>query len=262
MNLDERYEELELKDVDRKRRRHRKKHYILRVLAAAAVIAAAVLFLRSDYFAIKEIQVTGNSYYTDDEVRNMCKSELGRNILFDSGISETEERLIADPYFSSVEIKRKLPDKISITVEERHQQAAFIYGEDYVVIDDEGIMLRKTNVAPELTLLTGLTISRMDLGEKVEAEEKENLVTVLKMLRAMESGDIYFIKIDVSRIVIKAYIYDNFIVKGTPQEILSAIEKGQLQKVVASLFADGISRGTIKMGGESYMSFSPDIESD
>ena len=262
MDLESRYDELELKEVDRKRRRHRKKHYFLRFLAVAGILAASALFLRSDYFAIKEIQVSGNSYYTADEIRNMCRSELGRNILFDSGISETEARLGEEPYFASVEIRRKLPDTISITVEERHQQAAFIYGEDFVVIDDEGVVLRKTDVAPELTLLTGLTISRMDMGEKVDAEEKENLATVLKMLRTMESGDIYFKKIDVSRIVIKAYIYDTLIVKGTPQEIMSAMESGVLQKVVSSLFADGIERGTIKMGGGSYVSFSPDIETD
>ena len=40
------------------------------------------------------------------------------------------------------------------------------------------------------------------------------------------------------------------------------MEKGELQKVVASLFADGIERGTIKMGGDNYISFSPDIEAD
>jgi len=262
MNPDPRYEELELKDVDRKRKRHRKKHYFLRFLVVAMIVLGLLLFLRSDYFSIKEIAVEGNSYYTDEEIRNMCRSELGRNILFDSGVAETEERLESDPYFASVTVKRKLPSTITITVEERHQQAAFIYGEDFVVIDDQGVMLRKTDVSPELTLLTGLTISRMDYGEKVEAEEKENLVTVLKMLRTMEDGDIYFKKIDVSSIVIKCYIYDSFIVKGTPQEIMSAMEKGELQKVVASLFADGIERGTIKMGGESYLSFSPDIESD
>ena len=57
MDLESRYDEQELKEVDRKRRRHRKKHYFLRFLAAAGIIAALAMFLRSDYFTIKDIQV-------------------------------------------------------------------------------------------------------------------------------------------------------------------------------------------------------------
>ena len=84
----------------------------------------------------------------------------------------------------------------------------------------------------------------------------------IKMLNTMKDGDMYFKMIDVSKVVIKAYIYDNLVVKGTPGEITDAIESGELQKVVTDLFDQKISRGTIVMGGSSYMSFSPDLEDD
>ena len=159
----------------------------------------------------------------------------------------------------SVKVKTELPSTLIIQVEERPQTAAIEFGDSFVVIDEEGVVLRKTKVDPKLTLLNGLTISRMNTGEKVEAEEKEMLATTLRMLEIMKNGDMYFKRIDVSKIVVRAYIYDNLIVKGTPGEITDAIESGELQKVVTNLFEQNINRGSIVMGGD-YISFSPEIE--
>ena len=232
------------KDVERERKVHKKKHYFLRFLIFLFVVVCFYLFLKSNYFAVKEYQVEGNQYYADKEVLGMAKAKTGNNIIFESGIKEIEERLKEDPYFQSVNVKRKLPSTLIIEVEERTQTASVVYGENFIVINGEGIVLRKADIDPELPLLTGLTISKMDIGEKIECEEKESLNTTLKMLITMTEGDIYFKRIDVSPVIIHA------------------IQGGELQKVVNRLFSDNITRGTIKMGGDDYMSFTPEIETD
>ena len=83
--------------------------------------------------------------------------------------------------------------------------------------------------------------------------------TTLAMLDTMEDGDIFFKKIDVSRVIIKAYIYDTLIVKGTPKQMTKAIESGDLQKVVNNLLKNDTTRGTINLGNHNYMSFSPEF---
>lgn len=254
------YEDIEFKDVDRVRKKRKKKHYLLRFLIFLAVCAGMYLFLTSSYFDVKSVTVKGNSYYTDEEVIALSGWKKGGNIFFSAGTGDMEDNLLKDPYFREVDISRKLPGTLEIDVTERTQMAAFVYGDRYVVIDDEGIVLRKSEVMPELTLLTGLTISKMNPGEAVEAEESENLKTTLEMLKAMEDGDIFFKQIDVSKVTIKAHIYDYLIVSGTPKEIMKSIESGDLQKVVSKLFDEGITRGTISAGGEGYMSFSPEIK--
>lgn len=256
------YRDIEFKEVDRVRRRHRRKHYLLRFLIFVLLCAAVFLFLKSGYFALKDLVVEGNSYYTDEEIISMSRAKKGSNIIFDAGIREMEKRLIENPYFADVRVSRRLPSTLLIDVTEREQAAAVIYGDSYIVIDPEGTVLRRTDVDPELTQLTGLTISRMDVGEKIETEESEALSMTLRMLASMHSGDIYFIRIDVSKVIVKCYIYDSLIVKGTPSEIMNSIGNGDLQKTVSDLFARGISRGTIKMGGDSYLSFSPEIDAD
>ena len=173
----------------------------------------------------------------------MAKAKKGVNLIFDAGLSDIKKNLKGNPYFEDIYVKRSLPDKLIISVKERRQT-----------------VLRKATVDPQVTLLTGLTISKMNIGEKVEVEESDALKMTLRMLSAMNKGDLFFKKIDVSKVLIRAYIYDTLSVKGTPKELMQTIQRGELQKVVNNLFNDKINRGTIKVGGSDYMSFTPEID--
>ena len=241
-------------------KKKRKSHFLRNLLIFLLICGGIFLFLRSDYFIIKDIEVEGNTYYTDSEIKRIAEAKTGNNIIFNAEIDRMEGNLEQNPFFKTIKIKRKLPNTLVIEVEERTQMAAIEFGDKYVVIDEEGVVLRMTHVDPKVTILTGLTISKMDIGEPLEAEEKENLSMTLRMLKTMQEGDLYFKMIDVSKVVIKAYIYDTLIVKGTPSEVFSAIEAGDVQLVVSDLFDKGISRGTIKMGGSGTVIFTPDIE--
>lgn len=254
------FEGIEFKPVERERIVRKKKHYFRKFLLLLVACVGIYFFLASDYFTVKQVSVQGNSYYTESEIISMADAKKGGNLFFDDNIEKMEKRLEKNPYFESVKIKRIPKDKLKIIVTERKQTAAILYGDRYVVIDDKGFVLRKAEIDPEVTVLTGLTISKMNVGESIEAEEADNLKTTLKMISVMKKGDIFFKKIDVSKVVIRAYIYDNLIVKGTPKQIMGAIESGYLQKVVTDLFNNQINRGTINMGGSDYMSFSPEIQ--
>ena len=260
ITTEEIYRRIALKHVERQRKKHRKKHYFLRFVVLLCIGTGVFLFLKSNYFNIKSFSVEGNSYYTDAEVISMAKAKKGVNLIFDAGLSDIKKNLKGNPYFEDIYVKRSLPDKLIISVKERRQTAAIVYGESFVVIDEDGTVLRKATVDPQVTLLTGLTISKMNIGEKVEVEESDALKMTLRMLSAMNKGDLFFKKIDVSKVLIRAYIYDTLSVKGTPKELMQTIQRGELQKVVNNLFNDKINRGTIKVGGSDYMSFTPEID--
>ena len=161
---------------------------------------------------------------------------------------------------SSVKVKRVLPDTVKIQLEERKQTAAIVYGEKYVVVDGDGVVLRKTGVMPEITVLKGLTISKLSVGEKVETEEKVLLRQTLQMLSVMEKSNMYLKTIELSEGEIKAHILDNLICQGTPENIMKAMEKDSLQLVVQELFDRKIERGTIKISGDRTVSFTPKID--
>ena len=252
--------DIQFNQVKHKRKKHRKKHPFIILFVFIGVLVVLYLFLSSSYFTVKKVTVKGNSYYTKDEVKSIADSKTGQNLFFGSGIGSMKERLKKEPYFKEISVKRKLPDCITIRVKERKQAAAIAYGKEYIVIDNSGTVLRKTDVMPEIPLLTGLTVSKLETGEKVEAEEKDILNKTLKMLEVMKNGNLFFKKIDFSKMVVRAYIYDDLVVKGTPGEIKKVIDSGNLQKLISSLMEDDIKRGTISVGGDDYISFSPELE--
>ena len=230
-------------------------------LGVFLIIAGAVVFvLKAPFFNVKTFQVEGNSYYTDEEILVMGNCKTGGNIFIGTDTGDIRSRLEKDAYMASVKVKRVLPDTVKIQLDERKQTAAIVYGEKYVVVDDEGVVLRKTGVMPEITVLKGLTISKLSVGEKVEAEEKVLLRQTLQMLSVMEKSNMYFKTIELSEGEIKAHILDNLICQGTPENIMKAMEKDSLQLVVQELFDRKIERGTIKISGDRTVSFTPKID--
>ena len=230
-------------------------------LGVFLLIAGAVVFLlKSPFFNVKNFRVEGNSYYTDEEILVMGNCKTGGNIFIGIDTGDIRSRLEKDAYMSSVKVKRVLPDTVKIQLEERKQTAAIVYGEKYVVVDGDGVVLRKTGVMPEITVLKGLTISKLSVGEKVETEEKVLLRQTLQMLSVMEKSNMYFKTIELSEGEIKAHILDNLICQGTPENIMKAMEKDSLQLVVQELFDRKIERGTIKISGDRTVSFTPKID--
>ena len=156
-----------------------------------------------------------------------------------------------------VKVKRVLPDTIQIDVEERVQIASVVYGQHYVVIDKEGRVLRNTEVDPVLTQIHGLTISKIEVGQLIEVEQKVKLRQTLEMLTVMADTDMYFTNIEMTKSGVDAYVLDTLVCQGTPQNIMEAMKMGNLQKVVAGLFEMEIERGTITISGGEYISFNP-----
>ena len=242
------------------KRKKRKIKFFIKLGIFLLLCGLIVFLLKSHPFEVKEFTVEGNSYYTDDELPVMGNCKTGGNIFIGTDVRDIKSRLEKDAYMASVKVKRILPDTIKIQLDERRQVAAIVYGEKYVVVDGSGTVLRKTGVMPEITVLKGLTISKLSVGEKVEAEEKVLLRQTLQMLDVMDKNNMYFKSIEVSEGEIKAHVLDNLICQGTPENIMKAMENDNLQLVVQELFDRKIERGTIKISGDKTISFTPKID--
>ena len=83
-----------------------------------------------------------------------------------------------------------MPDELVITVEERKEAAAVPYGDQFILIDVEGMILRKTDVEPALTLFTGMTLTNIQVGTPLQVEENSMLADTLKLIKSMEEYDI------------------------------------------------------------------------
>jgi len=240
----------------RKKKKRKKKNWLLRIIVVIIIGIALYFSLSSALFDVNKIEVKNNNYYTAEQIIQMSGAKIGVN-LFEAETRNMKEKLLKNSYMKNVSVNRTLPSTITITVEERKEATVIPYGEKYIILDENGLVLRHSDIEPKLTLLLGMTIKEMTPGKALLVEENSVLTDTLFMLQSMEKNDMYFKKIDITNIIIKAYIYDNLICEGTPENILKNMENGNLQTVLQDLFNKGVERGIIKVGSDNYCSFSP-----
>lgn len=245
---------------ERKKKHRKHMNPFLKMGIGILIVIAVILFLASPLFKVEEFTVEGNSYYLKDEILTMGNCKTGGNIFWGTDCADIKARLEKDAYMSEVKVKRKLPHTVSIELEERKQIGAIVYGEKYVVIDASGIVLRKTEVDPKVTVIRGLTISKLEVGNKVEVEEKVIFRQILELLKIADRENMYFKKIEADKATVSAYVLDHLICEGAADEITDAVADGRIQIAVEQLFNRDIERGIIKISGENDISFTPKID--
>lgn len=246
-------------DREAKRKIRRFRGFTILVIILA-MIGAVIYGLKSPHFDVTTYEVEGNTYYNDEEIINMGDCNTGVNIFTGFKPSDIKKQLMKDPYMEKVRITRKLPSTVVIHITERKQTAAVVYGDRFVVIDDEGTVLRLTSVDPKVTIIHGLSIKKMTLGEPLEVEETVLYRQSMEIVYAMLANDMYFRAIHISDAGVSAYVLDNLVVKGLSDNIVDALKHKDIQLVVQNLFSQGIERGTIKVTGENYVSFDPALD--
>ncbi len=239
-----------------KKNRFRTRFYVITTLAI--VIIAGLILSVSSLFTVDSIEVQGNSHYTAEEIINMSHASPGRNIIYKANIKETTQFLEQNPYIKNAEVKRRLPSTIVIKVTEREEKLAFKYDDDYLAMDEDGIVLKKTRNKPKTTLIKGIVVSKIKLGEKIGTEKAKKMDQVIELVKMMTASDLYFVKIDVSDDkTVEAYIYDTLVVKTDYDTLMTNMENGRLHLVVEKLVDDDIERGTITFEEDGSASFIP-----
>ena len=242
-------------------KKRKKNRFITRFYIFLTVILLGIgwfLISNSGLFTIDSIVVQGNSHYTAEEIINMGHASPGRNIIYKANIKETKEFLENNPYIKHAEVRRRLPSTLVIRVTERQERLAFKYDDDYLVMDEDGILLKKSRNKPMTTIVQGIVVSKIKLGEKIGTENGRRMDMVLDLIKMMMKSDLYYVSVDISsEKKVKAYIYDTLVVKGDYDTIMTNMENGRLHLVVEKLFGDGIERGTISFGEDGTASFVP-----
>lgn len=241
----------------KKHRRRRKRRPIFVVLFLALIVFLCFEFLKSDYFTLVNIEVEGNSFYTPAKVIEISEIQTGWN-LFSYDYKAAKAALLDDPYIKLASIKPVPPDSMLLSITEREEYACIPYGEEYIVLDREGLVLRITDTKPVLPVLDGMTVIDMTPGSALTTEETYLLSDTLDLLSVVDEYDIYFKEINFSTVVVKAYIRDKLYCEGTPANIMANMSG--ISKLAQELYTQDVTRGIIKVGKDNYLSFNPQVE--
>ncbi|WP_156300351.1 cell division protein FtsQ/DivIB [Streptobacillus canis] len=94
------------------------KGYIIKLLLLISFVYVIFLFIESDFFLVKNVNVEGNISLIKEDISSKFDNLKGQS-LFSLDLSEMRNRLEEDVRIERVDISRKFPDTININIEER-----------------------------------------------------------------------------------------------------------------------------------------------
>lgn len=109
---------------------------ILVLLMITGTLWALEKFIRTDYFKIKKIEITGNNASLKLDIIDKINNLKEQNIAF-INFSEIEKMLKNDIRIEKVEIKKSYPSKIFVNIEERKPYVYVKKGNQIFLADKE-----------------------------------------------------------------------------------------------------------------------------
>ncbi len=188
---------------DGKAKKKRKKVFrtIKVLLLIGVILGGTIYFLLSPIFNITEINVSGNSKISSEEIISLSGIQKNENT-FKINKKTVKDKIRENPYIDTISIKRTLPDSITIYVTERVATYRINKANTYMLINNQGYMLEITDEENNLPIITGLqtTDEEIQEGNRLRVEDLEKLEDVLKISESAKTNELYSLitEIDIS----------------------------------------------------------------
>lgn len=171
-------------------------------------VSNALFFANRDY-ALKNIDITTDGNLSRDTVLRVARLAEGQN-LFCIDLPKMQERLTSLPQVEDCKLRRILPDKIAIAIQERRPVAwavpasktnSFNYEDSYLV-DRQGILLKTKTLAPEylgLPLIMGVETNNLQAGQPLDRDDVKSALELLQVSSEILKGRLQIQSIDLSK---------------------------------------------------------------
>lgn len=152
-----------------KKKKPKKRRLFFLVFILLILLAFYIVF-ETDFFYIKEVLVDNNKVLTDDYIKEKTDINKTHNI-FLVEIERIENNLEKETYIKNAEVKRKLPDKIIINIEERKGIISYDYNNKRYLLDFDGVVLKEIENEENLFKVSSEIKSRVKIGSKINFQE-------------------------------------------------------------------------------------------
>ena len=166
------------------------------VVAAAVLLACAGMTLILAGYRVTNVEVVGNSHYTEQEIKDMVlKGNVFDNSLL-LNIKYRNKSIENIPFVEKMDVEVKSNDTIRIMVYEKKLAGCISYLGNYMYFDREGIVVESspqiTQGAPEIT---GLRFNHVLLYEQLPVERSEIFQEILELTQLLDKYEIIADKI-------------------------------------------------------------------
>nr|WP_312578801.1 FtsQ-type POTRA domain-containing protein [Sedimentibacter sp.] len=174
---------------EQKKKRKRKRKIRKSFVSMVAFFSAAILIVfciyhiafKTEYLNIKGIDIAGNNSYDKDYIIEKSGLKLGEKI-FKIDKTKVKENIEKETYVKSARVVYELPNRIYIELNERQEKYQIDYNSEYIITDNDGIVLNTYKEKSKLLGIESLTDVIYNVGDKIEFKGINDINTVFQTL--------------------------------------------------------------------------------
>lgn len=158
---------------DKIEKKIRKRRRILKILILIIFTSAlSILMFKSEYFNISNVKIENNSFVSAEEVTVL--SEVNGENIFLVNKNKLEGNIQKNPYVEGIDIKRKLPSTLIISVKEKKIMGMIKFQNSFINVDSNGKMVQVINKFPngEIPLIEGISVEQYTPGLNLIKDDK------------------------------------------------------------------------------------------
>ena len=156
------------------------------------IIGGIIFALVSPIFNIKDIQVYNNEQISTETIISLSQLKIDQNI-FKFSVNKVKNEIKTNPYIENVQIKRKIPNRIEINVEERQKKYNVQFLNGFAYINNQGYILEISEQKVEgLPVIQGISteVEQIAEGNRLNTEDLEKLGTVIQIMNICKNYEL------------------------------------------------------------------------
>lgn len=175
--------------MDRKQRSKKKNNFKWFILAGAAILLALLLLIALGFFKIRQVEVSGNSYYTAQEVETLVIGDktnpLSLMIFYDYlGGKEI-------PFIDRVEVSLVSYDHVKIRVYEKTMIGYVEYMGSNLYFDKDGTVVESSaEILEGIPCIKGLKFDTLTLCQPLNVSNEDVFDLLLSMTQMMKKYEL------------------------------------------------------------------------
>lgn len=187
----------EMKKEFAKKQRKRDKRlkrikFFLKLILFIGVVSGIIAFATcSPIFNIQNIEVINNKQLSPETIISLSELSIGQNI-FKFWENDVENKIRANAYIESVELKRVFPNKLQINIQEREPKFSVPVLGEYAYINTQGYILEITQNQLNLPIINGISTKEEEIkpGNRLNNKDLTELEIILKIISAMKENQL------------------------------------------------------------------------
>ncbi|WP_455544201.1 cell division protein FtsQ/DivIB [Intestinibacter sp.] len=172
--------------MKKKKRKIRINRLITVLLFVFMVCIGTIVFIKSDFFSLRNIKIVNNNILTKSEINQLSKITIGRN-LFTYNLEKIKSNIKESRYIQNVTVKKHIPSSIVINIEEKIISCILKdESNNYYYIDDN---MKYIDKVEKNKLKEGYPIVEIDFTIKenkvtfADEEDKKVLISLINNIK-------------------------------------------------------------------------------